>query len=127
MANRDDRNLTNPPASGGAVGGRNDWSTERQWWQQNYRSRPYATDDRGFDFYEPGFRYGSDAADRYRGRDWSDVEGDLRSGWDRYEHRGASRSTWEEIKDSVKDAWDHVTGGGHDSHTRDASGTRRTS
>jgi hypothetical protein len=93
-----------------------DWDTERRWWQENYRSRPYVNADRGFSTYEPGYRYGYESANRYRGRTWSDVENDLRAGWDRYEHRGSAGSKWEHIKDSVKDAWDHVTGGEHARH-----------
>ena len=30
------------------------------------------------------------------------------TGWERYEHRG--QSTWESIKDAVRDAWHRVTG-----------------
>jgi hypothetical protein len=45
------------------------------------------------------------------GRSWDDAESDLRSGWDSYEHRGESQSTWEEIKEAVRDAWDRVAGG----------------
>ena len=45
-----------------------------------------------------------------KGKSWSDAENDLRSGWDRYEHRGESGSTWEQIKDAARDAWDRVTG-----------------
>lgn len=102
-----------------------DWSTERQYWQENYRNRPYATADRGFEHYEPGYRYGSESAQRLRGRDWNDAENDLRSGWDRYEHRGSNKSTWEEVKDSVKDAWDRVTGKDRDTRHADES-KRRT-
>ena len=115
MADFDNRSLDNDTRAGTATSG--DWSTERSWWRENYSSRPYARADQGFDFYEPGYRYGYESANRYRGRNWNDVEGDLRNGWDRYEHRGSSRSTWEQIKDSVKDAWDHVTGGDHGRHT----------
>jgi hypothetical protein len=63
--------------------------------------------DRGYDYYRPGYQYGYEAANRYRGRDWNDVESDLRSGWDRFENR--SQSTWEHIKDAVRDAWNRVT------------------
>lgn len=100
--------------TGSSVG---DWNSERDWWRDNYSSRPYARADRGFDQYEPGYRYGYESANRYRGRNWNDVEPDLRNGWNNYEHRGANKSTWDEIKDSVKDAWDHMTGGDHDRHT----------
>jgi hypothetical protein len=64
--------------------------------------------DRGYEYYQPGYRYGVESATRYRGRNWNDIEGDLRSGWDRFEHRG--QSTWENMKDAVRDAWNRVTG-----------------
>ena len=98
-------------AFGGTSGvPRGDWATDEKWWRENYSSRPYAKADRGFDFYAPAYRYGSAGALRHRSATWDEVEPELRSGWDRYEHRGAARSTWEDIKDAVRDAWDRVTG-----------------
>ena len=101
-----------------AVGAR-DWSGEESYWRSNFSSRPYARADRGFDYYSPAYRYGYESANQYRGRQWNDVETDLRSGWDRYEHRG--QSTWENVKDAVKDAWHRVTGGGDKSTDRGTS------
>lgn len=103
-----------------------DWSTEERYWRDSFSSRPYASADRGFEHYQPGYRYGYESAQRFGGRSWDESENDLRSGWDRYEHRGSNRSTWDEIKHSVKDAWDRVTGGGHDrDRTRDTRTERR--
>ena len=104
MANRD-----NPDK--GTIGSTdsvlNDWSTEDSYWRSSFSSRPYARADRGYESYQPGYRYGFESANRFRGRQWTDVESDLRSGWDRYEHRASS--TWEHVKDAVRDAWDRVT------------------
>ena len=114
MADIDDRRGTNErDAMRGdttPTGRGSDWSTEESWWRENYRSRPYATADRGFEFHRPAYRYGFESAGRNGGRSWNEVEPELRGGWDRYEHRGDNRSTWEEVKDSVKDAWERVTG-----------------
>jgi hypothetical protein len=84
-----------------------DWMRDRQWWETNFGTRQYASADRSFSDYEPGYRFGYESANRYRGRSWDDIEPDLRSDWDRYEHRG--QSTWENVKDSVRDAWDRLT------------------
>ena len=65
-------------------------------------------DNRGYEAYQPGYRYGFESAKRHAGRKWDEIESDLRSGWDRYEHRG--QSAWENIKDAVRNAWDRVTG-----------------
>jgi hypothetical protein len=85
-----------------------DWTTEDAYWRQNYSSRPYVRADRGYEYYQPGYRYGFESARRFRGRDWNEVESDLRTGWDRFEYR--AQSTWENVKDAVRDAWDRVTG-----------------
>ena len=85
------------------------WTDEDTYWQTNYRNRPYAsTGKRDYEFYRPGFRYGYEAANRYQGKTWSDIEPELSSGWNKYEHRGTS--TWEDIKDAARDAWDRVMG-----------------
>ena len=108
MSNRDDLQAGNAGMSNHESG----WGDEDRYWRSTYASRPYAKADRSYEHYQPGYRYGFESAGRYRGREWNDVEGDLRSGWDRYEHRGSHQSTWEDIKDSVRDAWDRVTGKG---------------
>jgi hypothetical protein len=91
---------------------RPNWTDEDTYWRDNYRNRPYATSgQRDYSYYEPGYRYGYEAANRYRDRDWSDVESDLSRGWNSYEHRGTS--TWEQMKDAVRDAWDRMTGNRH--------------
>jgi DNA ligase-1 len=85
-----------------------DWTAEDDYWRSNYSNRPYVGSDRNYERWQPGYRYGWESAQRYQGRQWNDVESDLRSGWDRYEHRGTS--TWEQIKDAVRDGWNRMTG-----------------
>jgi hypothetical protein len=88
---------------------RSSWNDEDIYWQSNYRTRPYASDaGRDYDYYRPGYRYGYEAANRYQNRSWNDVEADLSRDWNSYEHRGTS--TWEQMKQAVRDAWDRVTG-----------------
>jgi hypothetical protein len=84
------------------------WEDEDAYWQSNYRTRPYAKTSSDYSFYQPAYRYGFDSANRYSGRSWDDVESDLSKSWNTYEHRGTS--TWQQVKDAVRDAWDRVTG-----------------
>ena len=109
MANRDmnpSQGAGNLAATNVGTTGVSDWNTEESYWRDNWSTRPYAHADRGFDYYRPGYRYGHESATRFRGRAWNDVEPELRSGWDRWEHRG--QSTWENVKDAVRDAWNRV-------------------
>lgn len=83
-----------------------DWGAEEKYWRENWSSRPYTTSDRDFSFYQPGYRYGVECANRMQGKEWSEAEGDVRSGWDSFEHRGSS--TWEHMKDAVRDGWNRI-------------------
>ena len=87
-----------------------DWTVEDSYWRNNYTNRPYVGSDRNYDRWQPGYRYGWESAQRYQGKNFNEVESNLRSDWDRYEHRGNTNSTWEQIKDAVRDGWDRVTG-----------------
>ena len=88
------------------------WEDEDSYWRSNWRNRPYASSGTyEYDYYQPGYRYGFESASRYADREWNAVENDLRTGWNGYEHRGTS--TWEHVKEAVRDAWDRVTGHRH--------------
>jgi hypothetical protein len=85
------------------------WDDEDAYWRNSFSSRPYASGGT-YDTYRPGYRYGYESAQRYRGRSWDDVERDLERDWDSYADRGTS--TWQQMKNAVRDAWDRVTGRG---------------
>lgn len=87
-----------------------DWDQEDRYWRENFSSRPYASEGRNYDDYRPAYRFGTESASRHQGRDWNEAEPELRRDWENYEHRGESRSTWDEVKDAARDAWDRVTG-----------------
>jgi len=84
------------------------WQDEDAYWQSHYTSRPYASTSPDYSMWQGGYRYGFDAANRYHGRNWNDIEPELSRGWSSYQYRG--NSTWEQIKGAVRDAWDRVTG-----------------
>lgn len=86
-----------------------DWADEDSYWQGQYASRPYGSGST-YDQWRPAYRFGYDAAQRYQGRQWTDVERDLERDWDTYQHRGDTRSTWQQVKDAARDAWERVTG-----------------
>jgi uncharacterized protein (TIGR02271 family) len=75
---------------------------------RNHFTSYYGSSGDTYETYEPAYRYGYDTASdpRYRGKDFSQVETDLRSDYE----RRYPNSTWEKIKDSVRYGWDKVTG-----------------
>jgi hypothetical protein len=87
----------------------NAWDDEDRYWRNEYASRPYGAGST-YDQWRPAYRFGYESASRYRGRSWDEVEDDLERDWDTYSERDDNRSTWQQIKDAVRDAWDRVTG-----------------
>jgi hypothetical protein len=81
----------------------NDDSYYRNHWSTNY-----ASGGGNYDDYAPAYRYGSEARTRYNGRNWDDVETDLRSDWNT-RYAGSGASTWEKFKGAVRHGWDRVT------------------
>ena len=71
-------------------------------WRKSFHGRDYTDTDRGYDYYRPAYRYGWESRDRHGGRDFSEVEGELRSGWD----ADAARMKWEEARPAVRDAYE---------------------
>jgi uncharacterized protein (TIGR02271 family) len=78
----------------------------RRHWTSNFSSAGGKYED-----YAPAYSYGSEmrSSDRYRGREWNDVESDLRSDWDKRYPGGATGSTWERMKAAVRHGWDRIT------------------
>jgi stress response protein YsnF len=75
--------------------------------RRNFTSTYGSSGDR-FETYAPAYQYGYEMANdpRYRGRNFSEVESDLRSDYG----RRYPNSAWEKMKDAVRYGWDRVTG-----------------
>lgn len=60
-----------------------------------------------FDDYEPAYRYGHEmrASMEDEGSEWSDIEPDARSDWER-----GHPNTWERFKGAIRHAWERATG-----------------
>jgi hypothetical protein len=79
--------------------------TYRQDWE-----RRYGASGLHWDNVEPYRRYSYEVAHepRYRGRDWSEVEPELRTGYANWARRRGYRpdeSAWERFRDNVREAW----------------------
>jgi hypothetical protein len=82
-----------------------DWSGHDEYWRDNYGARPYTQADRGYEYYQPAYKYGHESAFFYGGRAWDEsVAADVARGWE--QARGDSDCTWDEVKDAVRDAYE---------------------
>jgi len=84
-----------------------DPAAEDAYWRDNYSSRPYVGSDASYDDYGPAYRYGVDAATKYRGRSFDDVDAELGSNWP--STRGTSRLEWDRAKHAARDSWQRVS------------------
>lgn len=89
----------------GAVTGRMraDPAVEDKYWRDNYSSRPYVTGGTSYDEYEPAYRYGVDAYNRYPDRHFDEIEPELGRDWGTA--KGRSSLEWERAKHASRDAW----------------------
>jgi hypothetical protein len=95
-----------PPSPSDMGGGaRLGWGRYEPIFQDHYQ-RIYGMRGTSFEEYRPAYQYGYEFAQqpRYRDLDWFAVEPELRSEWQR---RG-ERSTWDDVKDAVRYAWDSI-------------------
>jgi uncharacterized protein (TIGR02271 family) len=69
----------------------------------------YGTLGGSYDDYAPAYSYGTQMRGdtRYQGRQWDDVESDLRSDWES-RNGSAAGSAWEKMKAAVRHGWDKV-------------------
>jgi len=74
---------------------------------RNHFQSNYATAGGAYDDYAPAYTYGSQMRGQYAGRQWDDVETNLRSDWDT--RNGGGASTWEKVKAAVRHGWDRMT------------------
>lgn len=73
---------------------------------RDYYTKTYGSSG-NYQDYAPAYRYGYEMANdpRYRGKDFSEVESDLRTDYG----RRYPNNTWDKMKDSVRYGWDKVT------------------
>jgi uncharacterized protein (TIGR02271 family) len=81
-----------------------DDSYYRSHWTSNY-----GTTGGNYDDYAPAYSYGTQMRgdSRYQGRQWDDVESDLRTDWES-RNRGTAGSTWDRMKAAIRHGWDKV-------------------
>lgn len=92
-------------AGGHAAGEKVNPTVEDEYWRTNWRNRPYVDQSRGYEAYQPAYRFGWEARDRYQDREWTEVERNLASEWDRDRERSRADLKWDEARLAARDAW----------------------
>ena len=80
---------------------------EEEHWRDAYVREPYFQPGQTYDYYASGYRTGWEGRVRYHGRDFADVEANLRAEYERARTEGAP--DWREGRLAAKAAWDRIT------------------
>jgi len=79
---------------------------EEDYWRENYANTTYVVVGENYADYEPAYRYGWEATNRYGELNWDEIEEDMERNWE--QNRGSSRLPWERAKHAVRDAWERI-------------------
>lgn len=80
---------------------------DEAYYRQDWQTR-FGNEGGRYEDYEPAYRYGHSLAGdpRYGGRDWDDLESDVRADWAQ-RHPGTG-GTWDRMKAAVRHAWERA-------------------
>ena len=81
------------------------------YWRENYRRRPWYRAGKPYEYYEPGYRFGWEAAAdlEFQDRNFSDVETELARRWEA--RRAPDGPGWPDAEGPVRDAFERRRGG----------------
>ena len=97
----------------GALGGRGvaeavNPTIEEQYWRENHPSQPYATEEFGYEHYEPAYRLGYEAVGKFPGKKFEEIEDEIALEYAK--SRPESALPWDQVRPATKAAWDKVSG-----------------
>ena len=96
-------------ASGGASGKISvDPAAEEKYWREHHPGQPYAKGEQGYEHYAPAYRVGYEAAEKYPGKHFDEIEDDL--ALDYQKHQPRSALPWDRARSATRAAWDKVSG-----------------
>ncbi len=72
---------------------------------RNHYNQNFGRTNMAYERFRPAYQYGYTTAGRYKGRQWNDVEADLRRDWER-QHPD---SKWEQFKAAIHEGFDRAT------------------
>lgn len=82
-------------------------TTEDAYWRDNYKDRSYIESGASYDTYQPAYRHGIEGYTRYEGRNYQEVEPNLRSDWENSPNSGTL--PWEKAQPATRDAYERLS------------------
>lgn len=86
--------------------GSQELEAQNRYWRENFRNEPYYAQGKDFDAYEPAYRLGVEAHGENRGKQFNEVEAQLRSQYEANRQGQQAGLDWTQAKPAVRAAWD---------------------
>ena len=81
-------------------------TAEEAFWKTAYVEEPYYVEGKAYEYYAPAYRIGWEGRARFPGRQFDEVEAELRKDYDRFISEGAP--DWETGRQAALSAWKRV-------------------
>jgi hypothetical protein len=78
------------------------FTEEDIYFREHFSSRHYAAPERKYEDYQPAYRFGWEAGERFEGTHFEEIEPELQRGWT----TAKPSIPWEEARLAARDAWD---------------------
>lgn len=85
-----------------------DISEEEIYWREHHAEQAYADRTLPYEHYAPAYRTGYEAATKYAGKEFEQIEDDIALDYDRA--RPEDGLPWDRARPAVKAAWDRLAG-----------------
>ena len=83
-----------------------DPTVEVEYWRNEYKERPYYSNDYTFDDYEPAYRAGVVSRANDSNATWLDAEPDIHASWEKQNRQ--PKLTWKQARHAAQDAYNRV-------------------
>lgn len=85
-----------------------DLKAEEEYWRKHHKDQPHASEDTTFEQFAPAYRVGAQAADKYPGKEFDEIEVDVALDYEK--HEVGSALPWDHVRQASKAAWAKVSG-----------------
>ena len=81
---------------------------DEEFWRKHHESQKHTEAESGFEHFAPAYRTGHEAATKYTGKTFEQIENDVVLDYEK--HRAGSGLPWDRARSAVRSAWDKMSG-----------------
>src|ERR1700680_560821 len=85
-----------------------DWKMAEAHWREQHAKQPYADKNLSFEHYAPAYRIGHEAALKYPGKKFEEIEDDVARNYEKA--NPIDPLPWDTVRPAVRAEWDRLAG-----------------